>query len=203
MGTPGPVKDLEQRHFLTRLRFEIVQDGVVSVEKSLLNSRTTKIPFGDIASEATEVTVSSRGAFWLAAVPAMLAVVTGIASVFDETIPDSTMVFWGAWAVLAGLCYWSSRKTYCVFAAGGAPLVLLKDRPDENRFAAFVAEVQRHREEWLATAFPARGTEDSLAEELMRLTWLKERGSISEEEFERLKARLIEDVEGPRGKLGF
>jgi len=149
------------------------------------------------------VTVSSSAAFWFTVVPAALAVATGIAHVFDNSIPSSTMVFWGVLGMIAGLSYWNSRKTYCVFGAGSRPLVLLKNRPDERRFAAFAAEVQRHREEWLSAAFPGKSSEDSMADELMRLTWLKERGSISEEEFERLESRLMEDADPPRGKLGF
>ena len=184
---------LEQRRLWKRRHAEVLPDRVRIAEQGLFQDERFSFPYEGIESSRFEITTRSKGWFWTAALLAWLAVATAAMIVVGEDVPASTPWFWGGTATIAELLYLGSRQSYVGFPTTKGPLLLWSSSPSRSDVETFLEAIQREQAVYLRRAYPPTPVPAlSTVEQLERLEALRERGAITTEEFERLKANLID-----------
>lgn len=112
------------------------------------------------------------------------------------------MNFLGTSALLVGAAYafWLARpdRRLKIQLSGGAfPVVIYRERPSREAVDRFLEDLRSCAQSHLRSNYPPAQSVHSLPGEIERLFWLKERGAISETEYQDLKARLIASSSGP------
>jgi hypothetical protein len=185
-----------QRRFLTSFRFELVGNGVMVTEKGLTYSRTYRVPFENIPQEHEAVTISSKLRLVVTGILATLAVATGAVSLSGGDAESAAPVFYGALAIVAGLSFLLSKKSYLVFKSAEPPLVVMKDRPTAQAMTAFLEELHQHRTAYLRQQYLIGAHESATADAIHKLHWLRQQGAISDSEFDALKAEIVKPGSG-------
>ncbi len=182
----------KQRHLLRKHQYRLVQDGVYVAENWLTGSTKYKVAFEDIPKEPSEVTVSSKGYLSLTIVLAAITIFTSAFLFLRQNVGPGIPLIWGVLSVLTGTLYFLSRQHFLVFGApaGNEPLILYKDRPSCALLEQFLTRLQTRKKEYLRRTY-LREDGLPLADAVRKLTWLKEQGIITGEEFEKLKAHSV------------
>ncbi len=188
------VMSLHQRTPIgTGTYFTLRETGVSVEEKSIFTSRRYDVSFETIPNDGVEVTTSSKTAFTLAGV----GLVVGVFQLITQSAP-----FYLALGALCAAWYWWSRRSFVVFHCGERTLVFRTNLPSHEEVAAFLGILQEQKHDYIRKNYPPTRT-GSLVDDLQKLAWLKSTGCLTEEEFARMKASLLNDVKGPRGEIGF
>ena len=189
----GRAAVFKQRHLIRQHRYEVVQDGINVTENWLLGSKKYKVPFENVSKEPSEVTLSSRVRLWATIILLALSVITGIMQLLGDDVGDGACFFWGALAVVVGIGFLISRERFLVYQlrSGDKPLVLYRDKPSRELLERFMASVQDSKNEYLRNNY-LRDDGAPVADAIHKLVWLHERGALTDEEFESLKAGAIE-----------
>ncbi len=185
---------LEQpRHLVNRKSFTLQDTGVLVEEKTMFKRRRFKIPFESIPTEGVEVTTNSKVAFTAAA----LLSVFGVLQMVGGLTPAYLLV-----AIPFAVWYALSKSHYIVYDCGGPVLLFYKNIPAEDEVTNFLQLMQQQKQDYLRKNYPPTRSEN-LIEDLQRLAYLKNSGSLTEEEFTRMKAALLEDNTAKKGQIGF
>ncbi len=176
---------------MKRKRFTLLEDGLLYEERSLFLSRHEfKVPYEAIPREMFEAKVSSRVALGFLAAILGLGVLTFIVSFLDPyTDPRTPVVFLIA-AIPFGVIFYLSRKHFVGYNCLGRTILFYKDKPSAQELETFLAHLQRRRSLRLKVYFLNVKTA-SPTDELEKLVWLRNQGTITEEEFQKLKESLI------------
>jgi len=185
-----------QRRLLTSYRFELVANGVMVTEKGLTYSRAYRVPFENIPEEHEAVTISSKPRLVTTSILATLAGATGVAYLVGGDVTSETPVIYGVLAIVAGVWFLFSKKSFLVFKSAEPPLVVMKDRPTAQAMAAFLEELREHRTAYLREKYLIGSHESATADAIHKLHWLRQQGAISESEFEALKAEIVRPGSG-------
>lgn len=184
---------LEQRHFFTRLTYQIIDNGIAATERTIFTPKKYKVPFENISLEATEVTVSSKFRFWVMIIFFSLALMTGLLKLFSQDVGGGAYLIWMALGIIAGVSFLLSRETFLVYGSGELTLVVYKDKPTPEALAAFVDEVQCKKHDYLLQHYLLDTTVSSSVDAIHKLTWLRNEGAITDKEFEILKAEVVQN----------
>ena len=162
-------------------------------ESSLLNRRSYSVPFEVIPDQFVEVAVSSQWALVLLSITA----VVGISKLLAG---EEAHYFFAA--LLFGIWFWVSHVTYLVYNCGDLSFALFKDSPSEESVREFVEELKDEKHKYLRETYVGTQT-GNLVDELHKLAWLKDNGALTQEEFDRLKASLLDEINKPKRQIGF
>lgn len=177
--------ELVQRRGVLRRTYTLVDNGIRVSERSLSSGRSLTIPYEVLFGDREEVFTASKGALWTMLVTTVLAVFV----VFAESEPYAWL-FWGTFAVIAGVYFWMSRRDQLGFSDGTASLFFLRDNPSAAAVEEFLAGARkRARDRIRSRLVPLRPTDDARAD-LLRAEWLREKGFITEVEFSTFKREL-------------
>lgn len=183
---------LDQRRFLTQISLEIGETRLEVTERSPLHSRSFHLPFEEVPDEPEAVQTSSRRWFWGMVVLWTVTLFTGLLELQGEEVDAGAYLFWGAFAVIASLAFAASRARLRVLRAGESTVVMFEGRPDPAALKAFLSELRQRRDAYLVRQYVSGSAAASnVVDEIQRLAWLRERGAITDEEFDMLKRELL------------
>ena len=179
----------KQRRFLRRHQYMVVNDGVNVTENWVSGSTKYKVAFEDIPRDASEVTVSSKGYLIFAAFLAVLAIATAVMMLFGQNVQLSTPLIWAFLAGCSGALFFLSRQHFLVFQSPEKKdsLILFKDNPSREELEQFIIKLQKRKNDYLRKMY-VREDGLPLADSIRNLTWLKEQGVITPEEYEHMKS---------------
>ena len=154
-----------------------------------------------LSREAFEATLYSRWCLGFTIVSSfLLLIMTVIHAITKDHL--SAVIFYGTATLICGTLLYVSIADVIGFHVDDPELVpndqllLEKHRPSTQAVEVFVTELVTRREELLRRTYLRRAADGSQADELVKLFWLKEEGAITEDEFVRLKAIVIESEWG-------
>ena len=182
---------LVQRRFLARIMVDIVDKGVSVSERTMFTPRKYKVRFESISAEGEEVSNSSQFRFWAAIILFGFALLTGLLELFGQDVGGRTFAVWLVLGIIAGASYLMSRETFLVYGSARPALVVYKDKPNPAAFTAFMAEVQRRKQDYILKNYLLETAIGSSADAIHKLAWLKNEGAINNTEFELLKAEIV------------
>ena len=185
---------LVQRRFLTRITVDIVDKGVSVSERIMFTPRKYKVRFESISAEGEEVSNSSQFRFWAAIILFGFALLTGLLQLFGQDVGGRAFIIWFVLGIIAGASYLMSRETFLVYGSSRPALVVYKDKPSPAAFAAFMAEVQRRKQDYILKNYLLETAIGSSADAIHKLAWLKNEGAINDTEFELLKAEIVSNA---------
>jgi hypothetical protein len=194
--------DFEQKRLLNRRRYSLVDNGVHVEETTPLRRQSYVIGFETLARERFEIGTSSRGWFWAGVIGVALAVLVAIVQAVEgEARPDAVIVWLGMGSLFLAI-HWTTRETFIGYPAGSMSLLFWKDRPNASALESFIDRLQTAQVNYLQREYaPAPAPPRTVVEDLERLAHLRERGALTDEEFERMKRDLISPP--PTGFVGF
>ena len=182
---------LVQRRFLKRITVDIVDKGVSVSERTMFTPRKYKVRFESISAEGVEVSNSSQFRFWAAIILFGFALLTGLLELFGQDVGGRAFAVWLVLGIIAGASYLMSRETFLVYGSARPALVVYKDKPSPAAFTAFIAEVQRRKQDYILKNYLLETAIGSSADAIHKLAWLKNEGAINNTEFELLKAEIV------------
>jgi len=186
---------LIQKYFFGITTFTIGSSFVEVHEREILVSRKYKVLFEKITSNPSEVSVSSKKLF----IVAMVFLFFTISSTWINLAEKNYTEVRFALTNLAGcfifflIWYFLSRRTYIIHAQGEQTLALLKNNPSEKQLNIFIDQMMEKKKEYLRNTYLPNSGELRIVQELQNLSILKANGDISEEEFNRIKNKLLSD----------
>ena len=182
---------LVQRRFFTRITVQIVDKGVAVSERTMFTPRKYKVAFESIPPEGNEVALSSQFRFWATIILFSLALLTGLLELFGQDVGGRTFIVWLALGIIAGVGFLLSRETFLVYGSARPALVVYKDKPNPAAFAAFMAELQRRKHDYILQHYLLDTAVGSSVDAIHKLAWLKNEGAITDTEFELLKSEIV------------
>lgn len=188
-----------------RRYFEIQEDGIRVRTRKFLTSQEYKVPFENITLNRCHTTACSKQLLWLSLLFVVLAVVVllhGLFSGSKDTV--SAFLFYGILAIICIVLYFLSRERFIYYLAGEGMLLFYEDLPSNQSLGEFLDELEsRHKKYMNSNYIPRRNEGESISNELARLLWLKERGALTEQEYEQLKVKLLADHNKSSTPIGF
>jgi hypothetical protein len=200
-------RTLEQSHYgLRKKRFTLLEDGLLCEEQNIFLSRQEhKIPYEAIPRDMFEARVSSRIAFGFLAAILGLGVLTFIVTFLDPHSDKMTPLAYLIAAVPFAATFLLSRKHFVGYHCFGKTVLFYKDKPTAGELEAFIAALQHLRNQRLKLYFTNMKAANP-TDELEKLVWLRNQGTITEEEFQTLKRSLIKrskSESSPDDSFGF
>ena len=191
---------LDQRRWTERRKFRIADDGVRVSYSQLLSTQQFRIPFENIPTDTIETT--KRHLIWLVCALVFLGFsVLGITANLVKDQPAAaaqTGAVWGALSLFSGLAFVFTRQRLIAFATGDASLVFYASSPSEEAVSKFMTAVIRARDAYLRARYQRPTAGESPIDAIERLNALRERQVISQEEFDSLKAAIVNASVGPK-----
>jgi hypothetical protein len=182
---------LVQRRFLSRITVDILDKGIAVSERIMFNPRKYKVRFENISAEGEEVSNSSQLRFWATIILFALALLTGLLQLFGQDVGGWAFLIWVVLGIITGVSYLMSRETFLVYGAVRPQLIVYKNKPNVGAFTAFMAEVQRRKQDYILNNYLLNTAVGSSADAIHKLAWLKNEGAINDTEFELLKAEIV------------
>lgn len=210
---PEKITTLEQRKFLRgRQKFEIRQDGEleVTVKRFSLHNQF-KFPLWQLNPSPTRRKFIPPGpivgaiVFGLVCAGFVVGMFVGLFTTRDWGLIGALAFPLVLFGIIFGACIWklltlSVNANVFHFRNGQGQLHIWYGKPDEETFNDFCKTLSKKAEEaW--NNRPVEPAPQSLAGELTALKKLKDSGVLSEAEFERAKAKLLDQAEQKR--IGF
>jgi hypothetical protein len=206
---PDIVTTIEQRAFLRGFqKFEIRPDGEIEVTvKRFTAHNQFRFPLWHLNPSPTRVkfvqvgTLAGAIIFGLASLGVVVSMVAskdwGLAGALGFPLLLFGLLFW---ACFSKLLTTSINAVIFYYRGNDKGIHLWFDRPDAKTFNGFCETLSRKAEEaW--NNRPIEPAPQTLAGELAALKRLKDSGVLNDSEFERAKAKLLEQVE--QKKIGF
>ncbi len=185
---------LSQRRLLGKRLFTLLDDGLLVEEWSFFGHRRYKVPFEVIPDDEFVAAVSSRLLFWLAVLSGAAALALALA-LGGGLVAAAAAVL----ALLLGLAFLLSRRSYVGYATSEGQLIFFADERHAGRLGPFLERLQQAKREYLESPETRSQNSTQVADDLERLTWLREQGYLTDDEFECLKQRLIAEERGAPG----
>ena len=200
---------IEQRAFLRGYqRFEIRPDGNMEVVfKRFTTHNQFKFPLWQLDPNPTRLKYTQPGSIVGGVIFGIccLCVIMGMFASKDVTIVAALAFPLFLFGVVFGSCLWklqtqSINANVYRFRNSDGQIHVWFEKPDARAFVAFCETLTKRAEEaW--NNRPIDPAPQSLAGELAALKRLKDSGVLSDAEFERAKAKLLEQAE--QRKIGF
>jgi hypothetical protein len=196
---------LLQSSLVGRRNFEIVDDGVLVQTRQFLTRQQYKVPFETISLNRVRTTVYSKPFFLLTLLFLALIIVIVVDSMFGgDNEGIRAIVFYGTFAIICFILFVLSRQRFIAYEAGNHLLAFVEDSPSKQILDEFLVEVESRCMKYMTHKYGYQRVQNaSSAEELARLLWLKERGALTEKEFEQLKLKIINDENRKSSPVGF
>jgi ribosomal protein S20 len=205
---------IEQRSFLRgRQKFVIHSDGDLEVtfERFAIN-RQYKIPLLQINPKPERHKVLNTGSLvgLIIFISFIILIVWGIISCFRSTSDRDVAYFLLIPLVFAVLFGWTcltrfrqnSINVVIFFLRQNGQIHVWHNKPDAKTFTTFCETLSKKCEEaW--NNRPLDASAQSMAGEIAALNNLREKGILSEEEFQKAKARLLDQIDVKERKVGF
>jgi len=185
----------EQRRLANLMKFRLVHDGVEVIDRGLITSSKYKVPFEAISLEPREATVSSSFRFWATVVFFGLAAIMGISTLVGQDTPASTSLIYALFGLGFATTYLMSRAKFLIYddaVETKRPLIVYENKPSPAALESFIEKVQNKKREYLRMNHLLRNEVGAGVDAIHKLTWLLGMGAISEEEFAKLKADVIQ-----------
>lgn len=199
---------LEQKAFLKGYqRFEIMDDGNIDITfKRFSIHRQFKIPLWNVVSPPERIKTRPLGAIIGTFIFGLIILILLVNIIFAHDAVAISILLWIAFFIGASFtaCLWK-LKTETVdgitfhFRSGGQ-MHIWSDLPDANTFKQFCNALEKVATENYQT-YIQNSRPITLTSEFLELKKLKDSGALSESEFEKAKAKLLED--GSIRKIGF
>jgi hypothetical protein len=194
---------LEQTHCgLIRRRFTLLEEGVLCQERTLLSSHEYTVPYERISRNAFQVRISSRTAFWFLTVLLGLGCLTFVVSLLDARMDRFPPLAYLIIAIPFAVRFFVSRQHFIGYSCGNRLLLFYRDKPSAEELNSFLGHIQRRRRERLKRSFLTTQA-PPVADQLEKLARLQTQGSITEDEYRRLKESIIGKLLLPSGDPGF
>jgi len=94
---------------------------------------------------------------------------------------------------LCGISYLASRKRLMGYESKSQTLWFFENKPTQEEFENFLSELERRREKYLYEKYGFVDKNDTIAENISHLYWLKKEGALTEEEFIKAKEKILND----------
>ena len=206
---PEHIAKIEQRVFLRGYqKFEIRPDGDMEVVFKRFSSHNQfKFPLWQLNSNPTRLKFSQPGSIVGAVIFGVcsLGVIVGMIASKDWGIVGALAFPLFLFGMLFWACFWklqtqSVNANVYYFRNGNGQIHVWFEKPDVKTFRAFCETLtQKAEDAW--NNRPIEPFAQSLAGEIAALKKLKDSGVLNDAEFERAKAKLLEQVE--QRKIGF
>ena len=195
---------------LTLLEYELDEDALVLRQKSGSERLQTRFNYSTLMPDADHRAGSERKWLYFAIFQLCVAVFFGAAASGESREREISIVFTMFMLVFlvttAVFIFKFLRSRFDVlsylYPNGGLAFIIWRNLPDEQTFAPFIAgrtgRIKQAREAVRAAASP-----DSLSTEIDRLGTLRDKGLLTEEEFARAKASLLDQLERGGRVMGF
>jgi hypothetical protein len=187
------IRKFAQRKITGRRDFELTEDGIFVKESEFGNKRKYLVPYESLGTEKIEITTFSKRLAWAAFITTCIFVL--FFAGWMTTHKDlGIMLFWGSTALMCGTYLFISWQKYIVYAGENATLIFYADIPSKEQLEAFIADVDEARKNYLLSKY-AYSQSQTAPDQIMKLTWLRNNGALSEDEFERMKQRIVTNFE--------
>lgn len=207
---PEKITSIEQRAFLRGYqKFEIRPDGDLEITfRRYPMHNQFKVPLWHLNPSPTRIKYFQVGTLVGIILLALLncGIFLGIiASRKDIGTAEALVVPFLCLILFLGVCIWNFRvksvnATVFTYRNGRGQLHIWHAKPDPKTYEAFCESLARHATEaW--NSRPVEPAANTLAGELAALKKLRDTGVLNDAEFERAKAKLLEQQEEKR--IGF
>jgi hypothetical protein len=187
--------EFRQRRGVAVRTYRLTDSAVIVRHRGVLRHTEIIIPYHGLSDERFSTTVYSRVALGVAIFAAFFALMMFIARSSGDDVGAAAEWFYVGIAALSGAAFLNSWIAWTGILGSGYSLELWAGKPSTEDVDAFLNELLMRRASYLyRLRYP---TPSSVAEELEKLVILRNRGDITAEEFERLKARVIDPGEAP------
>ena len=203
--------DFIQKGFLKKRRFKISDQGVECYEKTGLEEWTYTIPFEEIIQNPVERLTYSK--LWLVLMVGSIifAVMDFVEYYLMQGVLHSTFLTWiGVAAVISSINFFASLESLVFYSLGRFHLGFLKGKPSEEEVNDFVEKIQDAQTEYFEykhsennIQYTPSGHEQSIADEIYKLSMLLEQGLIDEAEFEKGKKQILRKEKEAERRIGF
>ncbi len=188
-----------------RRKFELQHDGIVVQDHHLFSHQEYKIPFEAISLNRVRKTEYTKLFLWGMCISLFLATFLGIESLLlrKHDLIESTW-FYGVLAIVCGGLLFYSRQKNIHYPSEFGTLIFFEGVPSKSALEDFLNELERCHQNYMMDKYgstPSRS--ESVGDELARLFWLKERGALTEAEFQRLKSKIIDESGTKVSPVGF
>jgi hypothetical protein len=194
-------KTLEQRWWLERRTFRLGEDGVQVTTRQFMNDQQFKVPFENVPDD--RIVTTRRHPIWIILTMVLLSMtVLGVVLNLEKDQPSEAAEMGAIFGALTAVCaaaFFLTRQRLVAFATGDSSLVFFASSPSEEAVASFLAAIVEARDAYLRARYQGPVPGESPLDALERLGALRERGVISEEEFDSLKARIVSPGTTPPG----
>lgn len=186
----SPVSSLTQTFRLCRREFVLHEDQVVVRTAGWDEASEYAVSLESLAPRPYRVANGPRWLGGLAAFSLLVALVAPLALGSGQIVAALSLV--GALAFLClGGAYYLSFRSWVVLPGTEMDLLFFASRPAPESVGAFVEAILQQRETLLAERSGTHGDSDqTMVDDLERLSWLGEQGFLTEDEIEVLKERL-------------
>jgi hypothetical protein len=192
-----PDASLRQERLVVQFDFLLEPDGVAVTEHEGTATRSYRVPFACLESNPVNVTIWSKGKLRASVILLALSALLSLLQLRGGDVDTYGALVYAAAAAVAVLLFVRSRHHYIV-VKGSPSLVVMRDRPSAAAVAAFLEQVEARRRAYVAEHFLLDTHEGALVDAMHKLQVLREQDSISDFEFETLKADIIRRAEEQR-----
>lgn len=180
-------------------------NGVIMRRGGMLNGSEQTFPYDFLAEEPVMIKEALKG--W--AIAGVMFLIICLVVGTKNIVENDPYAFWNilVWLILASMSFmifFFSRVKYTIYPAAVGNLVFFTDKPNREEFNLFIDELEKRRSQYINNKYSTDASGNSSIDKLMQLTYLKDKGEISQAEFDSLKRDLIGDTnEGPASRGNF
>jgi hypothetical protein len=188
-----------------RRSFELHYDGIVVLEHHLFSHQEYKIPYESISMNRVCKTECTKLFLWATILFLFLTAFLAIESVLLRKFDSiEATLFYGALAILCGGLFLYSRQHVIIYPSEFGTLFFFEGVPSKSALEEFLNDLELWHRNYMMDKFgPSLPQGESVGDELARLFWLKERGALTDEEFNRLKGKIITEQDAKVLPVGF
>jgi hypothetical protein len=181
---------LTQKKLFKIKYFELRDENIVIEESILFNTKKFIVNYEDLTTNHVETVTSSKVKYWVMIV---LFVVCLLLLYNSITTPKGFEAFFFFTTILFAVTtsYFFTREKVVVFESSPDNIVLFHDKPNSEEVSSFCDSLIQNRIEYFGKYYSENLTVGTKVTELEKLNQLKENGSITEEEFTKLKNEII------------
>jgi hypothetical protein len=176
--------------------FELSERDISVKELGFFEQQEYRIPFELLGDKRFEITTYSKVAAWSTLIMIcifLLFFITWITKSDDFALIIAVLM--GIITFFVGLRLFLSWQKLVVYGGEGSNVVFYADVPSKEQVDAFIADIEQCKKEYLLQKYSYAAESNSIADQMLKLTWLKNSGALSEDEFNRIKQRVIDGFE--------
>ncbi len=176
---------IEQKKLDTRIAFDFQPDGVKYSMTDKNHSESFTIPYEEISKDTSDFEERNQ---WFRNVAIYLGILGAIAAGYNFRHGVYKLPIWLLIAGIFFIMYRVMRVQYTVIACSDCQLFVIKGKYHDQ----ILKTLQAWRVNHLQTKYGKLDPNNDPNTELRKFAWLKSEGAITDEEFDRVKAQLME-----------